>query len=96
MVFDLRLRHRGTANSSQKDRAIVYMSYVAEWYYDRVNFKESQTAKFDDFSPQMKKLFSRQDHLAYVAKLEELLESKKVDLKALRSKGLYKQVELEA
>ena len=36
VIFDLRIRHRGTANKSNKDRGIVYMSYVREWYSDRV------------------------------------------------------------
>ncbi len=36
VVFDLRIRHRGTANRSPQRRPIVYLSYVHDWYYDKV------------------------------------------------------------
>ena len=37
VLFDVRVRHRGTANTSDKPRPIVYMSYVQDWFSDRVS-----------------------------------------------------------
>ena len=31
VVFDLRLRHRGTANKSDRRRPIMYLGYVQQW-----------------------------------------------------------------
>ena len=36
VLFDVQIYHRGTANRSDKMRPIVYMSYVREWWFDRV------------------------------------------------------------
>jgi hypothetical protein len=61
VIFDVRLRHRGGANLSEKRRPIVYMSYARDWYSDKVNYKEKQTSAFDELSPQQRKLMARYD-----------------------------------
>lgn len=47
VLFDLRLRHRGTANRGRAARPILYMSYVRSWFHDPTNFKAPQTAEWD-------------------------------------------------
>lgn len=39
IIFDLRIKHRGTPNKSEVVRPIIYLSYVNAWYRDAVNFK---------------------------------------------------------
>ena len=47
VLFDLRTRHRGTANRGRAARPILYMSYVRSWFQDPTNFKAPQTADWD-------------------------------------------------
>lgn len=94
ILFDIRLRHRGTPNSSPRARAIGYFSFVHEWYHDAVNFKDSQTAAFDDLDLSAKKLLRRQDRTAYVHALEFNVGPD--SLVQLQSKGNYKRAELVA
>lgn len=95
IIFDMRIRHRGQKNQSPSNRAIGYLGYVKDWYSDKVNFKDKQTAGFDNL-PQ-KKLFSRLDTKQYTMNLEKLIEDTvDVDLKSMQSKGAYKKVEMHA
>eukprot|EP01047_Picozoa_sp_COSAG01_P081557 COSAG01_NODE_16303_length_1248_cov_1.859878_2_plen_146_part_00 len=60
VLFDLRVRHRGAANASPDPRPLLYISYVHEWFQDRVNFASAQSADFDSLpSDAARKLFSR-------------------------------------
>eukprot|EP00039_Didymoeca_costata_P006596 m.91645 g.91645 ORF g.91645 m.91645 type:complete len:500 (+) comp13313_c0_seq2:321-1820(+) len=94
VVFDMRVKHRGTRNKSDKNRPLVYMGYVREWYTDKVNFKEKQTRAFDDL--RLKKLFTRLDNRKYTEILEEIVaEETSVDLDDLRSKAKYRKVNLK-
>jgi ectoine hydroxylase-related dioxygenase (phytanoyl-CoA dioxygenase family) len=63
VIFDIRIRHRGTPNNSPKVRPIIYMSYVAAWYRDEVNFKLPQSFKWDEQFKTVaaRKLFMRVD-----------------------------------
>jgi ectoine hydroxylase-related dioxygenase (phytanoyl-CoA dioxygenase family) len=47
VLFDMRINHRGGANRSPKDRALLYISYVNEWWRDAINFNTPQTAGWD-------------------------------------------------
>eukprot|EP00055_Hartaetosiga_balthica_P010548 m.45393 g.45393 ORF g.45393 m.45393 type:complete len:524 (-) comp7217_c0_seq1:140-1711(-) len=96
VIFDLRNHHRGTANNSNSKRPIMYMSYVEDWYFDKVNFKDTQSREYDSLSFQQKKLFGRLDHLEYVRKLEQLLTERGADLSEYQSQGGYKKVDLRA
>eukprot|EP00035_Acanthoeca_spectabilis_P033235 m.22517 g.22517 ORF g.22517 m.22517 type:complete len:529 (+) comp5824_c0_seq1:188-1774(+) len=98
VLFDVRLRHRGTRNKSSQPRAIAYLGYMREWAFDRVNFKEPQTRQFDQLpTTALKKLFTRLDRQHYVKFLESLVaESGIANLSEVRSRGNYRQVELEA
>ena len=86
ILFDLRLSHRGTENRSDKSRSITYISYVLEWFVDRVNFRESQSRFFDEFeTATMRKLMSRIDARHYIESLEEKIEELGGDLSSLQT-----------
>jgi ectoine hydroxylase-related dioxygenase (phytanoyl-CoA dioxygenase family) len=63
VIFDIRINHRGTPNNSHKVRPIIYMSYVAAWFRDEVNFKGTQSSKWDEQFKTVaaRKLFMRVD-----------------------------------
>ncbi|EDQ84417.1 uncharacterized protein MONBRDRAFT_30313 [Monosiga brevicollis MX1] len=61
VLFDVSIYHRGTHNRSPSFRPIVYMSYVREWWFDRVNFKDKQTRDYDPLDIRHKKLMTRLD-----------------------------------
>jgi len=97
VIFDVRLRHRGGANHSDKKRPIVYMSYARDWYTDKVNYKEKQTSSFDALTPQQRKLLGRIDHNSYVSQLEALVEKHEPGtIESLQSSVGYKAVDLKA
>ena len=79
IVFDLRLRHRGGQNLSPDPRPLLYMSFVHEWWQDRLNFAAAQSDKFDALASQAKKLHSRLDHREHVRRLTALLREAGVD-----------------
>ena len=97
--------HRGTPNRSDQPRPIMYMSYTQaseaatmmiapnltaqEWFVDRINFKLTQSSKYDALSPQQQKLLSRQDHIMYIRRLEEIAREAGYDMNALQSDGKY-------
>ena len=84
-LFDMRIRHRGGANRSPKDRALLVLPYVHEWWQDKINFKTPQTAGWDQHNTtRARKLFQRLDAKAWTSKLEALL-GQHVDLDGLRS-----------
>jgi ectoine hydroxylase-related dioxygenase (phytanoyl-CoA dioxygenase family) len=35
LIFDGRVLHRGSANVSNEERLVAYLTYVADWYHDR-------------------------------------------------------------
>eukprot|EP00054_Salpingoeca_dolichothecata_P016516 m.96914 g.96914 ORF g.96914 m.96914 type:complete len:490 (-) comp22008_c0_seq3:18-1487(-) len=94
VVFDVRIRHRGTANKSDQRRPIVYMSYSYQWFHDKVNFKDRQTSAFDELPPSIAKLFMRLDAHRYTTMLESLVDPQ--ELEQLRSKKKYKKVDMSA
>jgi hypothetical protein len=90
VLFDLRINHRGGANRSPKDRALLYISYVNEWWRDAINFKMAQTVGWDRHNTtRARKLFQRLDTAAWTSQLETLLAERGVDLDALRSTFHY-------
>ncbi len=99
VLFDLRLRHRGTPNRGNAARPILYVSYVREWFQDGTNFKVPQTRGWDRLAgkPHMKRLFSRVDALAYTRRLEALVkealgaERGQEAIASLRSEAQYMQ-----
>ena len=99
VLFDVRLRHHGTANNSPNPRSIAYIGYGQSWWMDDVNFKGSHTKVWDDIpSKTRRQLLSRIDEHDYIKKLEEIVESKveggKDLLKSMKSKGEYSQVQM--
>ncbi|CAD7947114.1 unnamed protein product [Amoebophrya sp. A25] len=58
--FDLRLMHRALPNSSGMSRAVLYISYVREWFKDAANFKDFHSRLLDDLPDSaMRKLLLR-------------------------------------
>ena len=96
VLFDVRIRHRGTANRSARRRSILYIGYMRGWYKDIVNFKDKHTAQWATQEQTQRKLFSRLDSGLYTKKLEQMLEARGVDLKDVQSRLNFKQVELTA
>ena len=85
-LFDARIRRRGGANKSSKDRALLYIAYVHEWWQDKRNLKAPQTIGWDQHNTtRARKLFQRLDAKAWTSKLETLLAEQGVDLDDLRS-----------
>ena len=85
-LFDMRIQHRGGANKSPKDRALLVVPYVHEWWQDKSNLKTPQTAGWDHHNTtRARKLFQRLDAKAWTSKLETLLGVQGVDLDDLRS-----------
>ena len=86
VLFDVRIKHRGGENKSPKDRGLLYISYVHEWWQDKINYKTPQTAGWDQHNTtRTRKLFQRLDAGAWTSKLEAMLAERGVDLDALRS-----------
>ncbi|KAA0164826.1 hypothetical protein FNF27_07754 [Cafeteria roenbergensis] len=81
VLFDFRIFHRGGPNTSDRRRALLYSTYLREWYTDRVNFHQQLSASFDALSPARRKLFSRLDHRNYVSGLQQRLAAAGGDLK---------------
>ena len=99
VLFDVRLRHHGTANNSPNQRSIAYIGYGQSWWMDDVNFKGKQTRRWDRIpSKTRRQLFQRIDGHDYTAMLEDMIEEKikggKEMLKELKSKGEYSQVQM--
>lgn len=99
VLFDVRLRHRGTANRANYSRSIAYMAYSKGFWVDDVNFKHKQTRKWDGLSSHTRRaLFRRVDTHEYSARLEQLLldqvgeEKGKKLLEGLKSDAQYSQV----
>ncbi len=85
-LFDMRIRHRGGANKSPKDHALLYIAYVHEWWQDKSNLEAPQTVGWDQHNTtRARKLFRRLDAKAWTSKLETLLGVHGVDLDDLRS-----------
>ena len=101
VVFDMRLRHRGTANRGVRPRPILYVGIVHDWYFDRVNFKDAQSREWDAReSVTERKLFTRIDSRSYLEKVKDLVRlhvpnGKKL-LHELESTATYKKVGLQA
>jgi len=88
MLFEYRMLHRGGPNKSSKRRSLMYLTWVREWWIDRVNFNAQHTADFDKLSsPQMRKLLSRIDSKLYHEKLDDVIRNDSVSFK--RSKFHY-------
>ena len=49
----------------------MYITYVNEWYIDRINFNTKQTEDFDSIDERSQLLLSRIDHENYIKKLED-------------------------
>ena len=96
VIFDVRLRHRGTANRSNQRRSILYLGYMRGWYRDIVNFKDKHTKEWAERDQTHRKLFSRLDSQMYTKKLEEMLSDRGVNLATVQSTLNFKQVELAA
>ena len=76
VLYDLRAQHRGTANRSKKNRSVIYMTYLKEWFADRVNFREKQTRNYDKMpSDRSRKLLGRLDARQYVDTLEKRIKA---------------------
>ena len=88
VLFDVRVEHRGGANTSPSPRSLLYVSYVHEWWHDRLNFRGKQTRGWDVHNTSRgRKLFARLDAERWTRRLEEMLskEERSVDLEAERS-----------
>jgi hypothetical protein len=100
VLFDVRLRHHGTANNSPLPRSIAYIGYGQSWWMDDVNFKGKQTRKWDLIpSKTRRQLFQRIDGHDYTSMLENIIEENikggKEMLNKLKSKGEYSQVQMK-
>ena len=89
VLFDLRLTHRGGANTGDSPRPILYLGYTQRWFADVANFKGKQTAAWARLATRTRRaLFARVDAQAYIATLERELRARGVDVAALSADGL--------
>lgn len=96
IMFDIRLRHRGTPNRSANMRPIFYAAYMMDWFKDNVNFKDPQGAAFDDLpSASVRKLLRRQDTAAFVDELEAAVGDEG-RVARMRAKSAFKMADLVA
>ena len=58
----------------------MYITYVNEWYIDRINFNTKQTKEFDDIEEESQLLLSRIDHETYIKKLEDNCDENKIPI----------------
>lgn len=86
VVYDMRMLHAGGENKSNKKRTLACLSYVQEWFQDKVNFKDKQSRAFDDWPKYLQKLLRRQDGKRYMQSLEDQLEAAGVDIAEMHSK----------
>jgi len=95
IFMDLRMIHRGGPNESDERRSVMYVTYVQEWWFDRVNFNDKQTKNFDHIeSRDMRKMLSRRDSIEYTYELEQELRNRGVDVEALQSNYNYSKHKL--
>lgn len=85
LIFDLRLMHRGGENTSTEFRNIMYISYMNEWFTDRINFNSKQTKSFDNYEKGTQLLLSRVNEKKYNENVEFLLNDKGTQTKSLQS-----------
>lgn len=86
IFMDLRLRHRGGGHEGSSPRAVLYMSYVREWFRDAVNFRGTQSRGWDALqSARVRKLLGRVDTRDYIKRLEERLVESGMDPAELAS-----------
>jgi len=71
VLFDLRLRHRGGTNVSPEPRPLLYISYVKDWYHDKMNFKRPHTASYSGLGSVARKLYARLDTLQHARERDE-------------------------
>jgi Tfp pilus assembly protein PilF len=91
IIFDLRILHRGLANTMKVRRPQLYVTFFQEWYVDHVNFNAKQSTEFDMLPPSLRKMLSRVDTKSYVLTLEEKLKEFGVDPMSLQSSYNYKK-----
>lgn len=80
ILLDTRILHRGTENRSDKRRPMLKISYVKDFWYDSVNYKNPHTQSFETLSPQLRKLLTRVDTRGYFRHLEALLKENELEL----------------
>lgn len=74
-LFDLRLFHRGRPNRSDIPRTVLYISYVQDWFQDKVNFKEPHSVMYDKLPDDgSRKLMGRAEMRSYLRNLEKFAE----------------------
>jgi hypothetical protein len=91
IIFDLRILHRGLANTMKVRRPQLYVTFFQEWYVDHVNFNAKQSTEFDLLPPSLRKMLSRVDTKSYVLTLEEKLKEFGLDPMSLQSSYKYKK-----
>jgi ectoine hydroxylase-related dioxygenase (phytanoyl-CoA dioxygenase family) len=97
VIFDVRLRHRGTANRSPQPldysqeplvlssvRELLYISYVKEWYADAVNFRIQGDGLSDD-SVVSRGLYARVRARSYQQDLEDEVAGLRLELQGLKA-----------
>ena len=86
ILFDLRTRHRGGANTGGAARPILYMSYVRDWFRDTFNFRPLPSREWDSLpSHRSRKLLTRIAERTYVRRLEEVVRESGKDPRDLAS-----------
>lgn len=91
IVFDMRILHRGLANTKPQRRPQLYVTFFQEWYVDHVNFNAKQSSQFDMLPKPLRKMLSRVDTKQYVLDLENRLKEMGVDVAELQSGYDYKK-----
>lgn len=74
ILLDTRIFHRGTGNVSNKHRPMLKVSYVKDFWFDRVNYNSQHTRRFEDITSKLRKLLTRVDTRAYIRNLEAVLK----------------------
>jgi len=88
ILFDYRMLHRGGPNNSDEPRSVMYLSWVREWWVDRINYNAQPTRVLDNLTgPKVRKLLSRIDSKHYYEKLDDAVLENNLDFP--RSKFHY-------
>ena len=84
VVFDIRVLHRGGANTTGRKRPLLYTSFFRGSHVDEVNWRTHQSASFADLPPQLQPVSARVDGRKYVRDLEQAVVALGGDLASVR------------
>lgn len=96
-LMDIRVQHQGTPNLGKKSiRQLLYISYVNQWFSDRINDNRPYSREFDYLPTSVhQKLLNRLDTRTYIKALEYALMLKGVKLSEIKSRFIFDREMME-